>query len=245
MRRHNGLAQTGPGHPSYARVHPFPFPTSSLRHGSADATVGDTVAKIEGRAEITAGDFRRTYDNRPSCRRIARYGASMSEQLRSSSWASSSRFFSRWSTSARRSPKRSASASPSATRKSASGSSRFPRFRRTAPSSGEQRAISSCCASQRPPMLSSEFEEEHPHRQISVEKLRSVADRLAYGGPRQGRRAGIPAPQRQGEARRRRFHRRQLPGRRSSRPATPRSRATSRRTRTTSRSRRSARSATS
>src|SRR5579872_4693874 len=50
-----------------------------LRGTGADATAGDTVAKIEGH-EITSGDFRRTYQAQLQAYRSA-YGASMSDQL--------------------------------------------------------------------------------------------------------------------------------------------------------------------
>jgi peptidyl-prolyl cis-trans isomerase D len=49
-------------------------------HGTgADAAAGDTIAKVEGQ-EITAGDFRRTYQAQLQQYRSA-YGASMSDQL--------------------------------------------------------------------------------------------------------------------------------------------------------------------
>jgi peptidyl-prolyl cis-trans isomerase D len=49
-------------------------------HGTgADAAAGDTIAKVEGQ-EITAGDFRRTYQAQLQQYRAA-YGASMSDQL--------------------------------------------------------------------------------------------------------------------------------------------------------------------
>ena len=50
-----------------------------LRGTGADAAAGDTIAKVEGR-EITAGDFRRTYQAQLQAYRSA-YGASMSDQL--------------------------------------------------------------------------------------------------------------------------------------------------------------------
>jgi peptidyl-prolyl cis-trans isomerase D len=50
-----------------------------LRGTGADAGAGDTIAKVEGR-EITAGDFRRTYQAQLQAYRSA-YGASMSDQL--------------------------------------------------------------------------------------------------------------------------------------------------------------------
>ena len=153
---------------------------------------------------------------------------------------SSSRSCSRWSTSAPRWPKPTASASPSATRKCGSASSRCRRSRRTARFIGEQR-YQQLLRMQRPPMTASEFE-DNVRRSLTVDKLRSLAHRLAVGR-RQGARAGVPPPQRQGEARRRQLHRRQLPAaghrdrRRGREPI-------STRTRTTSRFPRSARSAT-
>ena len=50
-----------------------------LRGSGADAASGDTVANVEGR-EITAGDFRRTYQAQLQAYRSA-YGGNMSEQL--------------------------------------------------------------------------------------------------------------------------------------------------------------------
>src|SRR5947208_1343490 len=50
-----------------------------LRGSGADAAAGDTIAKVEGH-EITAGDFRRTYQAQLQAYRSA-YGGNMSEQL--------------------------------------------------------------------------------------------------------------------------------------------------------------------
>src|SRR6266581_8039977 len=50
-----------------------------LRGSGADAASGDTIAKIEGH-EITAGEFRRTYQAQLQAYR-ASYGGNMSEQL--------------------------------------------------------------------------------------------------------------------------------------------------------------------
>src|SRR5881394_1377887 len=50
-----------------------------LRGSGADAASSDMVAKVEGR-EITAGEFRRTYQAQLQAYRAA-YGANMSEQL--------------------------------------------------------------------------------------------------------------------------------------------------------------------
>jgi peptidyl-prolyl cis-trans isomerase D len=50
-----------------------------LRGTGADAASGDTIAKVEGR-EITAGEFRRTYQAQLQAYRSA-YGSNMSEQL--------------------------------------------------------------------------------------------------------------------------------------------------------------------
>src|SRR6476646_10844994 len=50
-----------------------------LRGSGADAAAGDTIAKVEGR-QITAGDFRRTYQAQLQAYRNA-YGANVSEQL--------------------------------------------------------------------------------------------------------------------------------------------------------------------
>jgi peptidyl-prolyl cis-trans isomerase D len=50
-----------------------------LRGSGADAASGDTIASVEGR-DITAGEFRRTYQAQVQAYRAA-YGANMSEQL--------------------------------------------------------------------------------------------------------------------------------------------------------------------
>src|ERR1041384_3650357 len=50
-----------------------------LRGSGADAASGDTIARVEGQ-EITAGEFRRTYQAQLQAYRSA-YGANMSEQL--------------------------------------------------------------------------------------------------------------------------------------------------------------------
>ena len=50
-----------------------------LRGTGADAASGDTIARVEGR-EITAGEFRRTYQAQLQAYRAA-YGSNMSEQL--------------------------------------------------------------------------------------------------------------------------------------------------------------------
>src|SRR2546423_7092838 len=50
-----------------------------LRGTGADAASGETIAKVEGR-EITAGEFRRTYQAQLQAYRSA-YGGNMSEQL--------------------------------------------------------------------------------------------------------------------------------------------------------------------
>src|SRR5262249_29553150 len=50
-----------------------------LRGSGADATSGDTIASVEGRA-ITSGEFRRTYQAQLQAYRSA-YGSNMSEQL--------------------------------------------------------------------------------------------------------------------------------------------------------------------
>src|SRR5213079_1240287 len=50
-----------------------------LRGSGADAASGDTIASVEGR-DITAGEFRRTYQAQLEAYRAA-YGANMSEQL--------------------------------------------------------------------------------------------------------------------------------------------------------------------
>ena len=58
--------------------HSSTFPTFSAASG-ADAASGDTVASVDGR-DITAGEFRRTYDAQLQAYRNA-YGGNVSEQL--------------------------------------------------------------------------------------------------------------------------------------------------------------------
>src|SRR6476620_4861180 len=50
-----------------------------LRGTGADATSGDTIAKVQGQ-DITAGEYRRTYQAQLQAYRSA-YGGNMSEQL--------------------------------------------------------------------------------------------------------------------------------------------------------------------
>ena len=50
-----------------------------LRGSGTDASAGDTIAKVEGRA-ITSGEFKRTYQAQLQAYRSA-YGGQMSEQL--------------------------------------------------------------------------------------------------------------------------------------------------------------------
>src|SRR4029079_4978514 len=50
-----------------------------LRGSGADAAAGDTLAKVQGR-EITAGEFRRTYQAQLQAYRTA-YAGNMSDQL--------------------------------------------------------------------------------------------------------------------------------------------------------------------
>ena len=77
MRRHMGWLKWSLGLVVLAFVI-FYIP-DFLRGSGADAASGDTIAKVEGR-EITAGDFRRTYQAQLQAYRNA-YGANVSEQL--------------------------------------------------------------------------------------------------------------------------------------------------------------------
>jgi peptidyl-prolyl cis-trans isomerase D len=77
MRRHKGWLKWSLGLVVLAFVI-FYIP-DFLRQGDASAVAGDTVATIEGR-EITAADFRRTYDVQLQAYRNA-YGGNISEQL--------------------------------------------------------------------------------------------------------------------------------------------------------------------
>ena len=77
MRRHMGWLKWSLGLVVLAFVI-FYIP-DFLRGSGADAAAGDTIAKVEGR-QITAGDFRRTYQAQLQAYRNA-YGANVSEQL--------------------------------------------------------------------------------------------------------------------------------------------------------------------
>src|SRR6185369_1622508 len=77
MRRHMGWLKWSLGLVVLAFVI-FYIP-DFLRGTGADAAAGETIARVEGR-EITAGDFRRTYQEQLQTYRNA-YGANISEQL--------------------------------------------------------------------------------------------------------------------------------------------------------------------
>ena len=95
-----------------------------------------------------------------------------------------------------------------ATRKCAQRILSIPAFQENGAFIGEQR-YRQLLGMQRPPLSTQEFE-EGIRRALLVDKLRAVDHRLAVGD-RQGARAGVPAPQRQGEARRGDVPGRQLP----------------------------------
>ena len=169
-----------------------------LRGTGADAASADTIAMVEGH-EITAGEFRRTYQAqmqayRSALRREHERAAAEAARHRAADPPADGRR----ARGAGRS--RARSASPSATRKCASASSRCRRSRRTARFIGEQRyqqllRIAAAAADavrvrrQRPPRLDGR-------------EAAGVAHRLAVGA-RQGTRAGVPPPERQDQARRR------------------------------------------
>src|SRR4029079_17697951 len=77
MRRHMGWLKWSLGLVVLAFVI-FYIP-DFLRETGADAASGDTVATVEGR-DISAGEFRRTYQNQVQAYRNA-YGGNISEQL--------------------------------------------------------------------------------------------------------------------------------------------------------------------
>src|SRR5262247_3062030 len=77
MRRHMGWLKWSLGLVVLAFII-FYIP-DFLRGTGADAAAGDTIATVEGR-NITAGDFRRTYQAQLQAYRNA-YGANVSEQL--------------------------------------------------------------------------------------------------------------------------------------------------------------------
>ena len=108
----------------------------------------------------------------------------------------------------------------SATRKCAQRILAIPAFQENGAFIGEQR-YQQLLRMQRPPLTPAEFEDS-VRRALVVDKLRAVAHRLDVGR-RQGTRAGVPPPQRQGEARRRRASPPTASGPESPRP-TPRSR---------------------
>ena len=207
-----------------------------LRGSGADAASGDTVAKVEGR-EITSADFRRTYQAQLQAYRSA-YGGNMSDQLlkqlgieqqilqqmvdERAALAEAERLGIK--------VQRRGSAAADLRDAGVPGERRVHR-RGALPAAAAHAAAADGrlrVRGQRPP------------RSRRREAAR-LADRLAVG-ERQGSREGIPPPQRQGEARGRQLHRRQLPhpGQRQRRGSRELLR---RRTRTTSRSPRSARSA--
>ena len=232
-----GLAQVEPG-PGVRGVRPFLHPRFPARQRRGRGVRATRSPSVDGR-DITAAEFRRTYQAQLQAYRSA-YGGNMSEQLlkqlgieqqilqqmvdERAALAEAERL--------------GIKVSDEEVRAADLRDARVPGERRR---SSAKRATSSCSACSARRWSPAEFE-DNVRRALAVEKLRGVADRLAVGD-RQGSRAGIPAAQRQGEARGRQLHRRQLPRRRSTRP-TPKWPATSTRTRTISRSPRSARSAT-
>ena len=138
----HGVAQVEP-RPRRAGVCHFLYPGFPAAEPAPAPPLGDTVATVEGR-EITAGEFRRTYDAQLQAYRNA-YGAQ-----RQRTAAQAARHRAADSPAARRSAGgarrgRAARHHARATKKCDSASSRRRRSRKTARSSASS-AISSCCA---------------------------------------------------------------------------------------------------
>ena len=186
MRRHMGWLKWSLGLVVLAFVI-FYIP-DFLRGSGADAASGDTIATVDGR-DITAGEFRRTYQAQLQAYRNA-YGGQRQRAAAEAARhrAADSAADGRSAGGARRG--RPARHHARATRKFDSESSRRRRSRRTACSSASS-ATSSCCARSGRPMTAADFEDT-VRQQLVVEKLRAVADRLAVDH-RQGTRAGVPA----------------------------------------------------
>ena len=197
MRRHRSwlkwsLALVVPG------VRHFLHSRLPARHGDRRGADRHASRRVDG-PDITAGEFRRTYQAqlqayRVGVRRQHERAAAEAARHRPADPAADGRRARR----ARRG--RARRASRSATRKCGSASSRCRRSRRTGTFIGEQR-YQQLLRMQRPPLTPAEFEDSiraQPHRRQAAH----VAHRLAVGA-RQGARAGVPPPQRQGEARRR------------------------------------------
>ena len=182
MRRHRDWLKWSLGLVALAFVI-FYIPTSSSRTG-ADAASGDTVATVEGH-EITAGEFRRTYEAQLQAYRNA-YGGNMSEQLLKQLGIDQQILQQMVDRAGGARRGRAARHHARATRKCGSGSSRRRRSRRTARSSASS-AISSCSGSQRPPMTPAQFEDS-VRRRAGGRQAAGGADRLAVGD-RQGARS--------------------------------------------------------
>ena len=139
MRRHKGWLKWSLGFVVLAFVI-FYIP-DFLQQNPTGAISGETVATIEGR-DITAGEFRRTYDAQLQAYRNA-YGGNVSEQLLKQLGIDQQIIAAARGSSRRRSPRPSGSAFVQATKKCGSASSRRRRSSRTARSSASS-VISSC-----------------------------------------------------------------------------------------------------
>ncbi len=202
MRRHKSWLKWSLGFVALALV--IFFIPNFLQQNPAGAISGDTVATIEGR-DITAGEFRRTYDAQLQAYRNA-YGGNVSEQLlkqlgidqqiiqqlvdQQAALAEAERLGIR--------------ASDEEVRQRIFAT---PAFLENGAFIGEQR-YQQLLRSQRPPMTPAQFENAI-RDELVIDEAAGGADRLAVGD-RQGGRAGISRAQRQGEARRRHLHGRQL-----------------------------------
>ena len=147
-------------------------------HGTgADAAAGDTIAKVEGQ-EITAGDFRRTYQSQLQQYRSA-YGASMSDQLLKQLGVEQQILQQMVDERAALSEadRLGISASDEEVRQRIFS---MPAFQDNGAFIGEAR-YQQLLRMQRPPMIPSEFE-DNVRNQIFVEKLRSsLTDWMAVG----------------------------------------------------------------
>ena len=207
-----------------------------LRGTGADAA-GDTVARVEGH-DITAGEFRRSYQAQLQAYRSA-YGANMSDQLLKQLGIEQQIL-------QQMVDERAALAEADRLGIQVSDEEVRQRIFSMPGLPGERTvhrraALSAAAAHAAAADDAGRVRGERPPQPDGREAAR-VAHRLAVGH-RQRARAGIPPPQRQGEAGRRQLHRRHVP-RAGQRDRRRRGGAISTRTRPTSRCRRSARSGT-
>ncbi len=174
-----------------------------LRGTGADAAAGDTIAKVEGH-EITAGGSAAS----GSCAAYCSAAGAFQHERSSSGWASKTRFSSRWWTSRplwAEAGRVGVSVSDEEVRQRIFAT---PAFQENGAFIGEAR-YQQLLRAQRPPDAAVRVRGKRP-QPADGRKAARLADRLDDGG-RQRARAGIPAPQRQGQARGRQLARRHVP----------------------------------